>query len=179
MIETKRTILKPIKQSDRDAVFAYRSDAETNQYQGWIPKTIDDVETFIAKCADELDRPNTWFQFVIIEKDSKTIIGDLGVHFIGSENRQCELGCTLSRARHGKGFASEVMTAIISYLFSKLDKHRIIGSIDPHNTSSINLVERLGFRKEAHFKQNYFANNQWHDELVYAILKHEWIKYKR
>lgn len=36
------------------------------------------------------------------------------------------------------------------------------------------LVERLGFRKEAHFKESYYANGQWNDDLIYALLQREW-----
>ena len=32
MIETKRTILRPMKQEDAEAVFNYRSDSKTNQF---------------------------------------------------------------------------------------------------------------------------------------------------
>lgn len=174
MIETERTILRPVQPSDRDEIFAYRSDAETNKYQGWIPKTVEDASAFIAKVADEINTPETWFQFAVIEKESGKIIGDLGVHFMDTENQQCELGCTLSKAKHGKGLATEAMTATISFLFKKLNKHRITGSIDPQNTNSMKLVERLGFRKEAHFKESFYANGQWNDDLIYALLQREW-----
>jgi RimJ/RimL family protein N-acetyltransferase len=40
-LESDRLILRPINISDKTELFAYRSDKETNKYQGWIPKTID------------------------------------------------------------------------------------------------------------------------------------------
>ena len=160
MIETKRTLLRPINAKDRDDIFTYRSDAETNKYQGWVPKSKEDVGAFIAKVAKEINMPETWFQLVIIDKESKKIIGDAGIHFMDAENQQCELGCTLSKAYHGKGLATEVMNNIISHLFHELKKHRITASIDPKNVGSIKSVERLGFRKEAHFVESYNANGQ-------------------
>jgi len=36
------------------------------------------------------------------------------------------------------------------------------------------LVERLGFRKEAHFVESLFFHGKWVDDLVYAILAKEW-----
>ena len=38
MITTKRTYLRAIQLKDCNDVFAYRSNAEVNQYQSWIPK---------------------------------------------------------------------------------------------------------------------------------------------
>lgn len=54
--------------------------------------------------------------------------------------------------------------------------HRIYAECDPENTASWRLLERLGFQREAHFKQNvYFWRNEkggpiWKDTYVYARL---------
>ena len=45
-INTDRLLLRSIRPDDAIALFKYRSDAVINKYQGWIPKTIDDVYDF-------------------------------------------------------------------------------------------------------------------------------------
>ena len=55
-----------------------------------------------------------------------------------------------------------------------MKKRRIIASVDPRNTVSIRLIERIGFRKEAHFKESYYLRGEWVDDLIYAKLKEEW-----
>ncbi len=172
MIETERTCLRPIALKDNKDILSYRSDSETNKYQGWIPKTLNDVNAFISKNPDEFNTPETWFQLVIVEKGSDLIIGDVGIHFI--DNHQSEIGCTLRKIYHGKGFATETLTAVIDHLFAILNKHRIVVSIDPENTDSIRLVERLGFRKDAHLKKSLLIDGEWVDDIVYAVLKTEW-----
>jgi RimJ/RimL family protein N-acetyltransferase len=163
-----------------EAVFSYRSDALTNQFQGWIPKNFEDVHDFIVnKVSPIINLPNTRFQFVIIEKEKGELIGDVGIHFLDSDNQQVEIGCTLGKNEHGKGYATEALKEIIHYLFHNLNKHRIVTSIDPENIKSIQLVERLGFRKEAHFRKSLLINGEWVDDLVYAILKEDWIEMKK
>lgn len=175
MINTKRLLLRPISAKDNTDVFAYRSDAETNKYQGWIAETIEQIDAFILKNPNEVNRPDTWFQFVILKKDTNTIIGDIGIHFIGSNNNaQVELGCTLHKTYHGNGYAQEALKAIIAYVFTDLKKHRITASIDPRNTSSLSLFNRLGFRKEAHFKESILFNGEWVDDIIYACINREW-----
>jgi len=175
-LETKRLRLRPITLDDKNEIFDYRSDIETNKYQGWIPKTIGDVETFIGKISKKINEPDTWFQFAIIEKETQKIVGDLGIHFFDSENKQVEIGCTLNKAFQNKGYATESIKKIIDYLFKELNKHRIITSIDPDNKNSIRLVERIGFRKEAHFIESLLINGKWVDDLIYALIEKDWEK---
>ncbi|OBX20941.1 RimJ/RimL family protein N-acetyltransferase [Gelidibacter algens] len=174
MIETEKLLLRPITMKDSQQVFSYRSDTETNKYQGFIPKELKEVDEFIAKNPLEFNQPESWFQLVIIEKSSKEIVGDIGIHFIGNDGFQCELGCTLSNKHQGKGFATDAMRITIDYLFNTLNKHRIIGSVDPNNLASIHLLQRLNFRKEAHFKESLLIDGHWVDDIVYGILKSEW-----
>jgi len=176
-IKTNRLLLRPVSLENADAIFKYRSDSITNKFQGWIPKTINDVYEFIKhRVASEIDVVGTWFQFTINLLENNKLIGDVGIHFFDFDKQQVEIGFTLDKNQHGKGYATECVTAMINFLIEKLNKRRIIASIDPGNVNSIKLVERLGFRKEAHFKESIFANGQWHDDLVYAILKNEWMK---
>jgi RimJ/RimL family protein N-acetyltransferase len=175
-INTERLILRSIRLDDAEAIFKYRSDSIINKYQGWIPNTIDDVYDFIKnRVARTIDLVDTWYQFVIIKKETNELIGDIGIHFLDSDKKQVEIGCTLDIKQHGKGYATEALEELMNYLFNELRKHRIITSIDPKNIKSIGLVERLGFRKEAHFKESVLIRGEWADDLVYAILKDEWI----
>ena len=173
-LETERLIIRPIKPEDKNEIFEYHSDPEINKYQGWIPITIDDVETFIGKVSKHINEPETWFQVVILEKETQKIVGDIGIHFFGSENKQVELGCTLNRNFQNKGYATESLIKVIDYLFKEMKKHRIIASMDPDNKNSIRLVERIGFRKEAHFVKSLYLNGKWVDDLIYALTENEW-----
>lgn len=172
IIESNRLILQPVEKENAASIFSYRSDAETNKYQGFQPKSVAEVEAFIAKVSKEFNIPGTWFQMLIIQKESREVMGDVGIHFM--DEHQVELGCTLSKKYHGNGFASEAMTQVINLLFAKFQKHRIVASVDPENFSSIALMNRLGFRQEAHFKQSIEMNGLWHDDMVFAMLREEW-----
>lgn len=200
MIQTPRLLIRPVLLDDCDALFAYRSDTETNQFLSLIPQDVEDIRQFILRSSPEMNIPNTWFQLAIVLKESGTVIGDVGIHFLGSgansesgsgansdsgagtsgssdsdsENKQAELGYTLHKDFRGMGYATEAISAIIDYLIFDLKKHRITASIDPSNTNSIRLIERLGFRKEAHFKQSLLFHGKWVDDVIYAILAEEW-----
>lgn len=161
---------------DKESMFKYRSDPETNQHLSLVPESVDNIAEFISKTSSEINVPGTWFQFVIIEQISNDLVGDIGVHFLDtdSENKQVEIGYTLDKDFRGKGYATEALTKVVDYLINQLNKHRIIASIDPTNIASIKLIERLEFRKEAHFVESLFFHGKWVDDVIYAILAKEW-----
>jgi RimJ/RimL family protein N-acetyltransferase len=174
---TKRLLIRPISITDKNDLFKYRSDPETFKYLSFIPKSVNDIEEFIAKSTKKINVSGTWFQFVILLKESKILIGDIGVHFLDDQpHSQVEIGYTLNPDYRNNGYAREALIEIIDYLFTALEKHRITASIDPANQASINLIEKLGFRKEAHFKQSLFFHGEWLDDMIYAILAKEWAK---
>ena len=173
-INTEKLLLRTVNNNDAPEIFDYRSDSFENRYQGWIPKTLDEVYDFIdAKISKEFNIADTWYQLVIVLKSENKLIGDIGIHFLAGDEKQVEIGCTLNKKYRKKGYAFEAMGAILNYLFYELNKHRVIASIDPRNNASMALVERLGLRKEAHFKESIFLNGEWVDDIVYAILKRE------
>jgi len=180
-IYSERVLIRPIHSKDALEVFSYRSNFEVNKYQNWIPSTMEEVNRFIDKNPNAFNEPHTWFQLVIEKKDTQEVIGDIGVHFEDPQILQCELGCTINEKYQHQGFASEALKAVINHLFHHLNKHRVKASIDPRNTKSIRLMERLNFRKEAHFKESLYFRDTWVDDVIYAILQKEWkvIEFKK
>ncbi|MDF2906956.1 MAG: acetyltransferase, family [Herbinix sp.] len=179
-ITTERVTLKGIRISDAEAMFQYRSNPQIYLYQDWKPETLEEVKDFINRNSINIpNTPETWYQLGIFHNETKELIGDIGIHFIGPDNSQIEIGYTLSLKYQSKGYAFEAVTGAMDYLFNNLNKHRISASVDPRNTKSIALLERIGMRKEAHFRKSLWFNNEWADDIVYAILREEWMNNKQ
>ena len=180
MTPDARVFLRALRGDDADPMFAYRSDPEVMRYQGWEPRTIDEVRAFIAGLAyAQPYAPGTWYQLGIALRTTDELIGDCGVHVPAGEPCQAEFGITLARAHHGRGLASEALRALLSLLFDTLEKHRVFGSIDPRNARSIALVQRAGFRAEALHVQSVWFKGAWADDAVFAMLRSEWIARRR
>ncbi|MDR2920858.1 MAG: GNAT family N-acetyltransferase [Tannerella sp.] len=175
-IITDRLIIRLAKPDDAEAIYAYRSDIVANKYQGWHPGSVEEVRDYIENMPQTMDVADICFQFAIISTDEDCLIGDMGIIFTNHDRMQAEIGCTLNKNYQGNGYASEALEGMVNYLFETLNKRRIITSIDPRNVASIRLVERLGFRKEAHFRESYYLRGEWVDDIIYAMLKKEWVK---
>ena len=88
------------------------------------------------------------------------------------------IGWTLGKADEGKGYATEAASALLDCLFGALGFHRVYALTSPKNTRSWRLMERLGMRREAHFRQNCFSEGKWEDEYAYATLAWEWAEHR-
>ena len=52
--------------------------------------------------------------------------------------------------------------------------HAIESRSSVWNEPSWKLMERLGMRREAHFRESHLVNGEWRDEYIYAVLANEW-----
>ncbi len=167
--------LDDLRCGDAMSLFRYRADPQISRYQGWCPATPDEAERFIDKASRVLPAtPDSWYQRAIRLRDGGELIGDLGVHFGSDEHAPVEIGISLAPAWQGKGLASQALELVLGYVFDSLGRHRVIGSVDPRNAASIRLLERAGMRREAHFRQSLWLGGEWVDDMVFAMLAHEW-----
>jgi RimJ/RimL family protein N-acetyltransferase len=101
-------------------------------------------------------------------------VGDLALHVDADEPRQAEVGFTLAPAHQGQGLATEALTGVLDWAFPAFGLHRVIAITDALNTSAAALLDRVGFRREAHFVENVFFKGAWGSEFSFAVLDHEW-----
>ena len=175
-IATNQLSLTPLVASDAQPFFEYRSDPVVCRYQSFAPCRIEDARMFIKQSQTSVfGQPGSWFQFGIRLRESGRLVGDLGIHFLTDHEQQVEIGFTVAAKDQGHGFGTEAVTGLLGYLFGPLQQHRVMASVDPRNKSSIALLQRVGLRQEAHFRESLWLKGEWVDDLVFAILKSEWI----
>ena len=85
-----------------------------------------------------------------------------------------EIGYITVASHQGQGIARECSAALVDHLFAAEGKRKIIAEIDVENVPSVALVERLGFTREAHFRQHERTHKGMCDVFIYAMLRDEW-----
>jgi RimJ/RimL family protein N-acetyltransferase len=169
-----RVALRELRPGDAETIYAYRTDEDVSRYQGWTPGSVEEVRAFIGGLsAVTAYAPGSWHQLGIELISISALIGDCGVH-VEADNAQAEFGITLAPAFHGHGYAAETVRALLTLLFGRLGMHRVFASVDPRNARSIVLMERLGFRREAHFIESLWFKEAWADDIIFALLEREW-----
>ena len=165
-IYTDRLRLRPIEMEDANQLFQYRSQRAHHPYQGWIPERPEEAIQYIQKKPSQFDQEDSWFQLAMERKGQAGLIGDLGIHFIDNKVGHCELGISLAMKFRGKGYAIEVLTAVMDHLGRDFQKKLITVAIDPRNQPSIKLFERLSFVKNVDFDHVHPIHPEFPNDII-------------
>lgn len=178
-IETERLALRPFTRGDVDAIFAYRGREDVARY------LLDDALSR-EECAlaiqqrinqvglDTLDSRMT----LAVEKPDGTVVGEVCLILRNVDARQGEIGWIFHPDHSGQGYATEACRKLLDIGFAGGDLHRIFARCDAANAPSWRLMERLGMRREAHFREHALFKGRWDEEFHYALLQREWMARK-
>ncbi len=173
---TDRLILRKFTLDDMDAVQSYASVRENILYMGWGPNTLEDTKAFIqsAIAAAEED-PCQNYQYAVVLDATGQLIGGCNLLLSG---KKAEVGWILHRDYWKQGYGPELGKALLAFGFDELSLHRIISYCDAENYGSYRVMEKIGMRREGLFLKsrpaNKLSDQEYGDELAYAILKEEW-----
>ena len=165
--QTDRLILRPFREEDLHDLHAYLSDPAVVAFEPYKPMTLAEVKENLAW------RISTDEMIAVELKSTGRLIGNV---YLGRRDFDTlEIGFVFNRDYQHQGFARESCEKLIDRAFSS-GIHRIYAECDPENRASWGLLERLGFAREAHLRQNvYFWTDAagqplWKDTYVYARL---------
>lgn len=175
-IRTDRLLLRPFEPGDVDDVWAFQRLPEVARHMLREPRDRAAAErsvrgmmaeTVFAENGDALT-------FAVVLPGSGTVIGEASIALRSRAHRGGEVGYVLHPDHQGRGLATEAAGELLAVGFGELGLHRIVGTCSAHNLASARVLERLGMRREAHFRASRLVKGEWRDELVYAILAGEW-----
>ena len=58
---------------------------------------------------------------------------------------------------------------VLQVAFETLKVHKVKAEIEANNRGALGYCRRMGFTREAHFKQDNRLNGQWEDVLIYSL----------
>lgn len=130
------------------------------------PYTIENGKTFIAFASSN---PNSKIFAIIVNNKP---VGSIGLHLqTDILKKNAEIGYWIGEAYWGKGIVTKAIPQMIDYGFIHMDIVRIFARIFGTNKASQKVVEKCGFILEGKYEKTIFKNNQFLDELIYAIRK--------
>jgi ribosomal-protein-alanine N-acetyltransferase len=132
--------------------------------------SISDAEKLIQSI-EESYKKETGINWCIVEKHSNSFVGYFGFFRINPEHCRAEIGYALKPKYWGKGYMYETLKRMAKFGFENMKLHSIEANVNPANEKSKKVLEKIGFKKEAYFRENYLFNNKFLDSVIYSLLE--------
>ncbi|WP_141012497.1 GNAT family N-acetyltransferase [Nocardioides sambongensis] len=178
-VRTARLVLRPLRPADIHDLGYYR-DPEVCRFLPFPPTDQEGLRARLDRlgAGTAPSRPGDALHLAA-DLDGR-VIGDVMLR-LGSRLTDhdppavAEIGWVFSPDVAGLGYATEAARAVVDLAFSHYPLHRVSAQLDPRNTASVRLCERLGLRHEAHTRADFPSwDGSWSDTGVYGILRAEW-----
>lgn len=156
--------------ADVPDLFAIFGDAETLRY--WSHGPLADLaaaRAYYDGIVAGLERRDL-FQWAVTVPADDRLIGTVTLVDWDRANRRAEIGFILHPSHWGRGLASDAVQTVLGWAFGPMGLHRVEADVEPPNTASLNLLERLGFEREGYFRDRWWTRERWTDSIMLGLL---------
>jgi len=169
MLTGSRSLLRPIRESDLDALYA----AHTNiaNRGAFFPLGVKSESAFRRDFAES----GLWQReegTLLIETLDGELAGHIEFFKPVSYWDAFELSYQLYDDRFaGRGLVTEAVQLLVDYLFATKKQHRIQLVIVPENAASRRIAEKCGFALEGTARGAFYNQGRNQDVLIYSLLR--------
>ncbi len=151
-IETHRLILRGHTLEDFEALHTMWTEPAVYRHFTGRPSTREESWSRLLRYSGH------WTLFgygywVVEERATAAFVGEMGFANYHRDidppfDGRPELGWILKTSTHGKGYATEALTAIAAWGDAHFDRKETACMIAPENTASIRVAEKIGFKEK-------------------------------
>ena len=179
-IETERLYLRGYRAGDGPMYYAasMRNRDHLAEFEsGNVLMQLEDeehAERVVKELAADWDARRRFF-IGIFEKATGEWAGQVCVGPTNWELPEFFIGYVADVNHEGKGYVSEAVIGVLGMLFRDMGAHRVRSDCSESNTRSWRLLERCGFRREGHLRENRRnADGSFHGDFLYGLLRREY-----
>lgn len=152
-LETERLILRGHRSSDLDPLLNMWCEPKVYEFIAGKPSSVEECWRGILRHIGQWQMMGFGF-WVLEQKLTGLVIGEAGIldckrNIKPSMDETPEMGWALFTTYHGKGFATEAMQKIATWGDENLKQDVTACIIDPKNTASLSVAQKLGFKEIA------------------------------
>lgn len=173
-IHTQRLTLRKIIPDDLPMIYEFMSNPEVTKYEDWIPhQSIEYTRGFISWLTNDYKSEEIYCWGIQLGEE---IIGFILMSNVNEFNGS--IAYYIKKDCWSKGYATECVIAVMSYMFSRVNIDRIDAKHSIKNIASGKVLKKAGMRYRGHVKEfeYYTSKSEWHDCDFYAITKEQFCK---
>ncbi len=175
ILKGKKVILRPLSLKDAPRFCHWLADPEVTNFlsvHGHKPPTIKEEKDWIKKASKEKNAAH-----FSIDTLNGVHIGSIALRDIDFINKKAEYGIVIGDKKYwGQGCGTEACRLIVNYGFRRLKLHNIYLSCIAFNIRGIKSYQKVGFKIQGRFRQHFYRQGHFHDEILMDLLKVEFLK---
>ncbi len=174
-LHTDRLLLRGMKVSDAEDMFAYAHRSDVTEYLTWYPhRDIQETRDYLTEIGRRY-RTGDFYDWAIVSREDGRMIGTCGFTSFDFASDAGEIGYVLNPAYQGQGLAGEAVRAVLDFGFSELFLHRVEARFIEGNIASRRLMERMGMQFEGYAREAMRIKDRYRTVGTCAILRHEFL----
>lgn len=117
---------------------------------------------------------------LMIELNNGNTIGMIMLNDIDLVNGTASISYKISAAPQDriKGDMRDAIEGMLNFAFNELRLNCVISAILDYNVFSLKLVRKMHFTQEGVLRKRIYKNGEFHDQIVFSILRSEFEEYK-
>jgi len=158
---------------DAEAFYDILKEFDFPYYHAARPESIKAEQEWIERRKSKRESGSE-FNYAIIHENK--VIGGCEIKINKEYPHIAELGYFIDIKLWNKGIASECVKLLEEIAYNHLGIKRIEIRMDPRNAGSEKVAVKNGYKKEGLLRKAMFFKNEYHDNLLYAKLHHDFQK---
>lgn len=167
-IETSRLRLRALTLEDEAEMYRVSSNPLVTKYLGRAAPTRERIREKIVQVLEGLSAQQS-ILWAVVDRESGAYLGSACLWNWDQASFHAEVGYDLDPARWGQGLIPEALAPVLRFGFEKMNLHRVEARVHPENRGSIRVLEKLGFEKEGHFREDHFNGQSFEDTVAYGL----------
>ncbi len=151
-------------ESMAEVMVTWMNDKEVTAYlaRGHWPMTLAFETEYLKKRYQETDQLTLGIEI----KESKRLIGCIGLHKINYINQNCVLGIAIGEKDcWGQGYGQRAINLALQHAFMRLNLRNVILNVLGNNPRGKSCYEKCGFVESGRFPEYIYKDGVWHDEI--------------
>ncbi|SPT77629.1 ribosomal-protein-alanine acetyltransferase [Niallia circulans] len=173
-LKTNRLYLRELADKDAPELFTIWSTPAVTKFMNIIPLTDVTQAEDIIKMFAQLSKEKKGNRYSIFLAETGDLIGTCGFNQLDADNDRGEIGYELGEPYWGHGYMKEALMKLVEVGFASFALNRIEAKVEPENSASIGLLEKIGFQNEGLLRQYEKAKGRYIDLYLFSLLKEEW-----
>jgi [ribosomal protein S5]-alanine N-acetyltransferase len=169
-IESESYLLRPFKTSDMDLWQKWYIDSEVQAFMPESfnePQDIEEQYKYIEECGSNEEG----YYWSIETKDGVTI-GTTALTELNDYHGVANLGIVIGDKNYwGKGVATEVISALVKYVFEHLNIFSICAEVEEENIPMMKALKKVGFKQDGLFESARVKNSKRINVHHFGIVK--------